>query len=342
MRLYQHPLSLARILPLAVLSNTGIAGVLWLASPSPFWDYWVVSNCIGLSICVLEVALLGRFPASRWRPLLSMIGISGGTLFGLWLASRVGSDSLRQWFHLHPEETLRYTLLGVIIGITFTAIWQGALRLRELENARKEAELREMRQEKQALTAHLKLLQAQIEPHFLFNTLANLHSLIDTRPALARRLLEHLNDYLRASLSHSRAEQATLGDECRLLTALLDIHAIRMGERLQVVIDIPEALHALPLPPMLVQPLVENALQHGLEPKIDGGEIRLTARREGNALHLTVSDNGLGFTNPNPDGVGLANIRERLYALYGERAQLSLRANIPSGVIAELCLPLAP
>ena len=89
---------------------------------------------------MLEVALLGRFPASRWRPVLSMIGISGGTLLGLWLASRVGSDSLRQWFHLHPEETLRYTLLGVIIGITFTAIWQGTLRLRELEKRLAELE----------------------------------------------------------------------------------------------------------------------------------------------------------------------------------------------------------
>ncbi|MGA7986662.1 MAG: histidine kinase, partial [Burkholderiales bacterium] len=140
----------------------------------------------------------------------------------------------------------------------------------------------------QAAQAELRMLQAQIEPHFLFNTLANLDALIASDPARAREMLGHLNDYLRGSLAAARSERHTLGEEFALLSGYLELLAIRMGPRLAFTLDLPSALAPEPLPPMLLQPLVENAIKHGLEPKVEGGRVTVRARRDGAALVLTV------------------------------------------------------
>jgi LytS/YehU family sensor histidine kinase len=205
------------------------------------------------------------------------------------------------------------------------------------ERARKEAIQR------LAAEAQLRLLQAQIEPHFLFNTLANLQALIGTDPGRARSMLDHLNVYLRAALTAARRERNTLGDEFALLRGYLEIIAIRMDRRLRYRLELPEELAGAEVPPMLLQPLVENAVKHGLEPKLEGGEIAVAATAGGGALTLRVTDTGVGLGGaPTSDTrAGIAQVRERLAALYGGAASLEVVSNPAGGVIATLLLPLA-
>ena len=191
--------------------------------------------------------------------------------------------------------------------------------------------------------ARLRALQAQIEPHFLYNTLANVLSLIDTQPAQARHMLERFIDYLRASLTSSRAEHATLGGELDLVAAYLDVLAVRMGPRLRYRIEAADAARAIRIAPMLLQPIVENAVMHGLEPKVDGGEIVLRAHADLATLHIEVADSGAGLSikPPRPGGgVGLANLRSRLRSLYGPGAEVQLLENQPCGMTVRVLLPL--
>jgi hypothetical protein len=191
--------------------------------------------------------------------------------------------------------------------------------------------------------ARLRALQAQIEPHFLYNTLANVLSLIDAQPAQAHHMLERFIDYLRASLSASRAEHSTLGAELDLAAAYLDVLAVRLGPRLRYRIEADEPARALRIAPMLLQPIVENAVMHGLEPKLDGGEIALRARVEAGQLCIEVSDTGAGIRSAPPKpggGVGLANLRARLRSLYGAAAQVQLLENQPCGMTVRVLLPL--
>ena len=191
--------------------------------------------------------------------------------------------------------------------------------------------------------ARLRALQAQIEPHFLYNTLANVLGLIDARPAEARHMLERFIDYLRASLAASRAESATLGGELDQVSAYLDVLAVRMGARLRYRVETDPACRALPIAPMLLQPLVENAVMHGIEPKLEGGEIVVRTRIEDGVLCIEVADSGLGLgmASPRPGGgLGLANLRERVRQLHGPQARLQLFDNQPCGVTARLLLPL--
>ncbi|BDT60748.1 hypothetical protein MasN3_42420 [Massilia varians] len=191
--------------------------------------------------------------------------------------------------------------------------------------------------------ARLRALQAQIEPHFLYNTLANVVSLIDSQPAKARRMLERFIDYLRASLSASRAEHATLQGELELARAYLDVLGVRLEGRLRWRFEIAPGLEQLPIAPMLLQPLVENAVMHGIEPKLDGGEIVLRAHPDDGLLCIDVCDTGLGLRMLPPrsgGGVGLSNLRERLRQLYGPAASLQLIESPAGGVSARLQLPV--
>jgi sensor histidine kinase YesM len=194
---------------------------------------------------------------------------------------------------------------------------------------------------KQATQAQLQLLQAQIEPHMLFNTLANLQSLIAVDPARAQTMLDQLILYLRATLVSSRVETTTLAHEFSLMEAYLGLMSVRMGTRLSRTLHLPDSMRDLRIAPMLLQPLVENAVRHGLEPKIDGGHIEVAASLEDSMLRLTVTDTGLGLDAAGGGtGVGLANVRERLQALHGAMAGLTLERNLPSGAIARISIPI--
>jgi sensor histidine kinase YesM len=191
--------------------------------------------------------------------------------------------------------------------------------------------------------AQLNALQAQIEPHFLYNTLANVVGLIDTQPAQARHMLERFIDYLRASLAASRAGSATLGAELDMIGAYLDVLAVRMGARLRYRFEVAEGCRDLAIAPMLLQPVIENAVAHGLEPKVEGGEIVVRASMQGAQLCIEISDTGAGLRNmpPKPGGgVGLSNLRARLRSLYDGQAQVQLLENQPCGITVRMLLPL--
>jgi sensor histidine kinase YesM len=200
------------------------------------------------------------------------------------------------------------------------------------------------RLEARATEAQLRLMQAQIEPHFLFNTLANVQSLIDFDPGRAKAMLEGFTDYLRASMAPMRSETTTLAQEFAMLEAYLGLMQLRMGPRLRFALTLPADLAGARLPPLLVQPLIENAIHHGLEPCVDGGEVRVSASREGEQLCITVADDGrgLGASTRKGNGLALGNIRDRLAGRWGERATLTLAAREGGGTLAQLRFPHAP
>lgn len=196
---------------------------------------------------------------------------------------------------------------------------------------------------RQLTEARLQALQAQVEPHFLYNTLANVQALIETDPAAANTMVGHLIDYLRAALPKMRENISTVAQEVELASAYLNILKMRMGERLEFSIDIGDQSGTRAMPPLMLPSLVENAIKHGLEPVREGGRIDIRAYIDGNRLIVTVTDNGRGMrlVNAGSDGVGLSNVRERLSALYGEAASLELQDNTPRGVVARISVPLA-
>jgi LytS/YehU family sensor histidine kinase len=183
-------------------------------------------------------------------------------------------------------------------------------------------------------------LQAQVEPHFLFNTLALIGQLIETDPPEAARVHAHLIDYLRATLPQLRAKGGgTLGKQVEMAKAYLAIMQARMKERLSVQFIVPVFLDSAPFPPMMLQSLIENAIKHGLEPKIAGGTILVRAQVIDATLQVDVCDDGVGINLHAADGVGLANIRERLQLLYGGAAELVIEAPVSGGCCASIRLP---
>jgi len=188
--------------------------------------------------------------------------------------------------------------------------------------------------------ARMEALQAQIEPHFLFNTLASIDQLIQTDPPRASRMQQSLIRYLRSALPQMReGRRASLGQQVALSTAFLDIMSMRMEQRLRTLIDVPEGLRSAAFPSMMLQTLVENAIKHGLEPKPDGGRVEISAEIVDGQLAVHVLDTGAGFAPQGEGGVGLANVRERLAALYGERAELIISVPPGGGTCATIKLP---
>lgn len=250
-------------------------------------------------------------------------------------------------------------ILTVSVCVGATLFFWNLSTLAELRNQAALERARTAAVEKQALQAQLQMLQAQIEPHMLFNTLATLQSLIALDAARAQQMLDVLIQFLRASLSSSRIEQTTLAQEFSLMEAYLELMSLRMGSRLSFDLQLPAVLRDTVIAPMLLQPLVENAIKHGLEPKIEGGRVEVSACRQGQLLLLEVSDTGLGLANGLADDladsiagieqqkatgqihhIGLSNIHERLQALYGSQASLTVKPKLPHGVIAQLQLPI--
>jgi LytS/YehU family sensor histidine kinase len=226
-------------------------------------------------------------------------------------------------------------IISTIIAVIFFAREREARALAALEGERVRIE----RAEREAALANLRALQAQIEPHFLFNTLANVASLVDADPAQAKRMLDSFNRFLRSSLAATRMDRTTLGAEGELIAAFLDVLQVRMGERLRYRVDIAPELVAFELPPMLLQPVVENAIRHGLEPKVEGGEVVMRAWREPGSVRIEIRDTGVGFAPTTRGGVGLTNLRDRLRLLYGERGALDIAEDAAAGTMVTVRIP---
>ncbi len=194
--------------------------------------------------------------------------------------------------------------------------------------------------ERTVLEARMEALQAQIEPHFLFNTLASIDQLILTDPPRASRMQQSLNRYLRSAMPQMReGSRPTLGQQVNLCSAFLEIMTVRMEGRLQPVVNVPEGLKSAVFPSMMLQTLVENAIKHGLEPKAEGGRLEIGAEIVDGELAVHVRDTGIGFMPKAEVGVGLANIRERLKVLYNGRAELIISVPPEGGTCATIKLP---
>jgi LytS/YehU family sensor histidine kinase len=200
--------------------------------------------------------------------------------------------------------------------------------------------------ERQLVQARLQVLQAQVEPHFLFNTLAAVDYLIETNPSRASLMQKALITYLRGALPQMRQESSTLGRELRLIRSYLDLIKMRIEDRLEVEISVPGPLESAEFPPMMLQSLVENAIKHGIEPKPEGGKVTVAARLDGEQLWVEVRDTGFGV--PRGDllngptsgtGVGLRNIRERLSVLYPGKRRLTLHSDDINGTVARIVVP---
>jgi len=321
-----------------------LAGLLRLAWFNPDWWRSMAIPSLGVAVAVGNT-LLGVFRAlelglsnaalerlrtdTGWRSglILNALAAAGmllGCAIGLGLVALLYDpavlDGLRQ-----PRQRLHFTLfMLVLIGANVIA-WS--------------ARARQMARRRRATEAQLHLLQAQIEPQFLFNTLANVEGLLDHDPQRARQMLEEFTDYLRASLAQLRRTDSTLGAELDMAQCYLQLLRLRMGVRLRFSIEASVQARATVMPPLLLQPLVENAVRHGLEPRAGGGEVRIHAEVRCGRLEIAVRDDGVGLpATHGKTGLALNNIRARLQARYGGNAALTLAAQAP-GTCAMVTLP---
>lgn len=310
-----------------------------------FSIYMLISNVVGYSIHVLFYigGYTGLDARARRAGLLPKTAyFSGvplaGMILGLWISSFIIDVGIRRIFS-DAKSMMSLVSVSLVISVVMTMVFY----LRERGAAADAALTRERllveRVEREAALANLRALQAQIEPHFLFNTLANVTSLIDPDPATAKRMLDSFIRFLRASLAATRMEHTTLANESELISSFLQVLQVRMGDRLRFNIDIAPGLGSFELPPMLLQPVVENSIKHGLEPKIDGGEVSLRARREGGHVVIEIADTGAGFAPTTRGGVGLSNLRDRLKLLYADKASMQIGENAPAGTIVTVRLP---
>ena len=304
----------------------------------------VFSECVGLTMvaCVLLLRRTRQFarlaPTTRWL-LTGVIAIPTGYFVGHQIAFLLLGEPMRMVGREHLS----------MIPIIFTVL-VGGLGLHHYatrEQLAKEAAARSEAQ-RLAVESQLRLLRAQLEPHMLFNTLANLRSLVREDVERAESMIDQLIVYLRSALAASQTESVALSREFAQLRAYLDIMSLRMGPRLAYRLDLPASLEETMVPSMLLQPLVENAIKHGLEPKVGPGSIEVVACATSSGIEIRVSDSGLGLpadedagpsarpANPN---YGLQHVRDRLRAVYGPAARLSLERRDPTGVCAVVRIP---
>jgi sensor histidine kinase YesM len=340
-----------------VLRAIAVAAVFWALAAtllyllSPGLDTWprlmVFHECVGMTMvaCVLllrRAHAFSRFkPMARWF-LIGVVAIPTGFVVGHQFAFLLLGEPLRMVGYLSVSLIpVLFTLLVGGVGLHYHATRE---QLAQEAAARSEAQ-------RLAVESQLRLLQAQLEPHMLFNTLANLRSLVREDVDRAESMIDQLIVYLRSALAASQTESVALSREFAQLRAYLDIMALRMGPRLSFRLELPADLEATQVPPMLLQPLVENAIKHGLEPKVGPGSIEVVARAVTGiaaGIEIRVNDSGLGLpahdeeeaaARPGGTSYGLQHVRDRLQAVYGPAARLSLERRHPTGVSALVFIP---
>ena len=331
--------------------------VMITAVSGTFWINLIHSVCIG-TCCWLSIDM-GRLPLARWQhrnaapdspeaqsnwpgwPLMAVVVVLGtviGFSVGNEVARWITGVTSPGYFRGSWSQAAALLMGSLVPSAVITYYYYSRETIAAHEAAVQTAQ-------RQAAEHQLKLLESQLEPHMLFNTLANLRVLIGMDPPRAQLMLDQLIAFLRATLSASRASQHPLSAEFARLADYLALMQVRMGDRLQAQFDLPAELAAVPVPPLLLQPLVENCIKHGLEPFVAGGRIHVGATREGDVLVLRVRDTGAGLSDTHGDGTrfGLVQVRERLATLYGARASLALQAagDAEGGTLATIRLPLS-
>lgn len=301
-------------------------------------DHFVDQAIVGASIFAAVVAAL-LIPA---RSLVAR---------GMWLALAIvlGAVTGEALLILHlappPDMPMAAMLLAKVVRwLVIAGLACAFLLLRrqaaEAATQAHEQQLQRIQLDRQMTEARAQSLHAQIEPHFLFNTLANVQRLYRTDPERGRKMLTSFLAYLRAALPQMRSSETTLRREVDLARAYLEILQLRMGERLTVRFEVPRHLAELPFPPFALSTLTENAIKHGLNPLPRGGSIEITAWSEGGRLRVRVADTGTGLRGSSGTGAGLANLRARLAVLYGDEGELDFQANVPSGIRATIAVPI--
>jgi hypothetical protein len=340
---------LALALALGLMTIAGVFGTI----DRPGWWWASLLPNTGISLCILH-SLFGvlrlaekLLPAplvermSDLRDLragmalgaLALCGILLGMTIGFTIVPVLAGFDLRTRFNSVPVGLAKFAVFLLFLMALNWASWNSRLRRQRLQS--------------ESLEARLRLLQGQIEPHLLFNTLANVQSLMDYDPPRAKRMLETFSGYLRAGLSQLRQTDSTLEAELEMAHSYLSLMQIRMEERLRIRIEASEEARAALMPTLMLQPLVENAIHHGLEPKLDGGSVVVSAEVRGGRLEVRVVDDGIGLDTPSRRlrpgaGMALANLRSRLHTRFGAGASLTLRAGAPGGAEAVLALPYQP
>jgi signal transduction histidine kinase len=318
-----------RFLPLVAFATVAALFYVWRGPSGPFSvlvKLWAAYSTAWLALATLTAIKGVDVP---WRAVLPT-AIGGAALGGLVAAAVAFApnwNALLDASSMLPEWT---------IGAGF-AMFFVALSLVTAEVRRRELLAAETR--RQLLEARLQTLTAQIEPHFLMNTLANLRYLINSDSKAASQMLEHLADFLQGALERSRAARSTLGQELALVASYLTIMQFRLGERRKFRIAPAADLENVAFPPLLLQTLVENALRHGIEPRPEGGLIEITIERQAGQIVLRVRDDGVGLTAGSEAGIGLRNTRERLASFYAGGASLELLPGAPAGTVAALSIP---
>ena len=333
-------LTLRRILWVTAICALASGAASWIFV-NTYFDLLLTALPVGYTSMLLFTAASNVRQAAMPREAMQILAIVAGSILGTILAGLLKGRDITQMFH----ERLAGVTISMGLGIGFGCVVVATIMLRE-KYARDQArilraESERHQLEKGMLEARLQLMQAQVEPHFLFNTLANVQHLVETDPQAAARMLDSLIRYLRAAVPQMREAHSTLGREVEMARAFLEIQQVRMGARLAFRIDVPEPLRARDFPPMMLISLVENAIKHGVDPCCECGTVVIRAEEQEGRLRVCVADTGEGVKPKEGGGLGLANIRERLKTLYGGAAALVLEENDPHGVTAAIEVPAA-
>ena len=310
----------AWIVAVTVVFCTLVATVLTLLNQA-VWLNYVASYSIGITCMSLQLWAHERRPKTWNREWVTVITGIVSLALGLLIGGALGAFDPLYFFRTSP--------IGVVIGgiacivAGFVILVMGYIR--DLEAERDAVRQQELVMERELATAQLQTLQAQIEPHFLFNTLANVQALIESNPSKAARLLDSLTQLFRVSLDYSRARTGSIQQEIELVSSYLAVQQVRMGERLSYEIDIQDGLYEMTLPPFLVQPLVENAIKHGLEPSADAGRVDVrVGRSESSICIVVVNTFEPDHAQVDGSGVGITNVKERLKSVYADAATLQI------------------
>lgn len=307
-----------------------------------FLDVFIISQLMGLSIC-LCVNLAGHFAeGNKWNAAGHVTGLVAGIFTGSLLSWGFLSLFRGNDFAYFFKHVFSYVFVfGIVFGIPISYFFSSREKIIESEKLIQKEKIKRLTMEKEAAMTTLRLLQAQIEPHFLFNTLSNVISLFDIDSKKAKQMLMDINEYLRISLERTRQEMITLAQELDLTRQYLEIFKIRMGNRL--VYEINDKTHEpnLAFPPLIIQPLVENSIKYGIEPKVEGGTITIDCWIEEDMLEIVITDTGRGLDeDANQAGIGINNVSQRLEAIYGGAASLILEQNHPAGIKAMIRVPV--
>jgi hypothetical protein len=327
----------------------GAALAAYFVQDIAFFEAWPALN---VAFLLIGFAIVPMFsPAASLARKLVHIAVFAplaawfiAVLIGAAFDRYYGNDLL-QTFYLRFRVTL---VAGLSAGVLYAAIVGAIVYLRaqhvSLANTQLAAEKKQSDIARELTETRLRLLQAQIEPHFLFNTLASAQQLASKGAPEAAKLIGHLVRFLRIAIPSMRDERGSLQREFDQIAAYLSIMQTRMGDRLKFSVTAPPELEGFALPPALAMTLVENAIKHGIEPARDGGRVDVTAARDGDRMIVSVVDTGVGLVataaTETGSGLGLANISQRLQAIYGDAATLTLKENPPHGCAATLSLPL--